>query len=135
MTKADDLYARRVFCGAAVWGVLVVTPLYFAESILAHLGRPPVTHPEFLYGFVGGTLVAQLFYWRIGGDPRRYRDLMPLAALAKFAWCTPIVLLYIAGRADVPTLSFAAGDAVLGVLFVAAWRRTNRSAEASLETW
>jgi len=49
-------FARRVFTADGFRGVLVVFPLYFLESWVGARQPPPVTHPEFYYGFVGVTL-------------------------------------------------------------------------------
>ena len=122
-TSADVRFAQQVFRGAAIWGVLVVMPLYLAEPIYAYFGRPPVTHPEHLYGFVGGTLVGQLYYWKIGSDPLRYHAFMPIAVLAKLVYFIPVAVLFALARTDAPTLFFASVDLLLGILFFYAWHR------------
>lgn len=117
-------FARRVFKGAAIWGVLVLLPMVGAEWIYDRFGSLSETHPENLYGFVGGALVAQLFYWTIGTDPVRYRAFMPLAVLAKLAFFVPSALLFAGGRIEPMPFGFSCVDLLLGTLFVLAWRRT-----------
>ena len=43
---------------------------------------PPVTHPEFYYGFVGVALAFQLVFLTIASDPLKYRPLI----LAGIGW-------------------------------------------------
>ena len=49
-------FARWVFRIAGIYGVLVIAPMYFLESRFPAENPPPITHPEFFYGFVGVTL-------------------------------------------------------------------------------
>lgn len=41
-------FAKRVFYAAAVWGLLVVSPMYFLESRISEQQPPAITHPEYL---------------------------------------------------------------------------------------
>ncbi len=50
-------FARWVFLLAGVGGVVEIVPLYFLEASLGRSQPPPITHPEFYYGFVGRKLV------------------------------------------------------------------------------
>jgi len=45
-------FARRVFTIAGIYGLLVVTPLYLLEDRIGRDQPPPITHPEFFYGFL-----------------------------------------------------------------------------------
>jgi hypothetical protein len=77
--------ARRIFTISAIYGLIILLPLYFAEPMMAKAGGP-VSHPELLYGFVGAAACFQLVYWTIGRDPLRFRPLMPIAMLAKWSF-------------------------------------------------
>jgi hypothetical protein len=46
-------FAKIVFWIAAIWGVLVLTPLYFMFDLIGRQDPPVITHPGFFYGFVG----------------------------------------------------------------------------------
>jgi hypothetical protein len=46
-------FARWVFLLAGIVGVLEVAPMYFYEATLNRTQPPPITHPDFYYGFVG----------------------------------------------------------------------------------
>ncbi len=110
-------FPSRMFRWAALYGLIVLTPLYFTPL-------PPVMGETFL-GFVGLALVFQGVFWTIGGDPVKYRALMPYATLEKLAFGIPTVGLFL-GRYPVPApvVAFAAIDLLLGLGFFLAWRRT-----------
>jgi len=44
--------AKVVFWIAGIWGLLVITPLYFMFDLIGRKDPPPITHPGFFYGFV-----------------------------------------------------------------------------------
>jgi hypothetical protein len=50
-------FARIVYGVAAAYGFLALTPLYFLIGKIGRDAPPPVTHPEFYYGFVGVALL------------------------------------------------------------------------------
>ncbi|HYC57864.1 MAG TPA: hypothetical protein VEL28_23260 [Candidatus Binatia bacterium] len=117
-------FAKRVFIGGGIYGVLGVAPMYFLESRVGTDMPPAINHPEFFYGFIGVTLAWQLAFLVIGTDPMRYRPLMLPAMVEKLSFVAAIVILFAQGRVHVPLLLGAAGDFVLLVLFVMAWLRT-----------
>lgn len=117
-------FARRVFLAAGAYGLVVLLPQYFLEDRIGRDFPPPITHPEHFYGFVGLALVWQLAFLLIARDPVRYRALMPIAVLEKAAFAVPTVLLFASGRVAGATTAVAGLDALLGVLFFAAWRMT-----------
>jgi hypothetical protein len=112
----DERFARRMFRWSAIWGVLVLTPLYLLP--------PPPVRAEAFYGFIGSALAFQAVYWIIGGDPSRFRALMPVAAVAKVSFVVPSIVLFVLGRMDAATLALILVDLVLAVGFMVAWRRT-----------
>ena len=69
-------FATLVFRVAAVWGVLIITPLYFLFVLIGRNDPPPITHPGFFYGFVGTALAWQIAFFFIASDPVRFRPLM-----------------------------------------------------------
>jgi len=70
-------FGRLVFLIGGIYGLLVVTPLYFAESLMSRKFPPAITHPEYYYGFVGAVVVWHLLFLVISRDPARYRPSMP----------------------------------------------------------
>jgi hypothetical protein len=119
-------FARRVFTGAAVYGILALAPMYFMEARIGRDSPPPITHPEHFYGFIGVALVWQFAFLLIARDPVRYRPLMPIAVLEKLAFGLPCIFLYARGRLDPAVLAFGLLDLVLGVLFVFSYLKTPR---------
>jgi hypothetical protein len=115
--------ARRIFSIAAIYGVIVLLPVYFAAPRMAKAGHP-VIHLELLYGFVGTALCFQLIYWMIGRDPVRYRPLMPITWLAKLSFAIPCAILYATGRLDGTTFTLSMIDFVIALAFFHGWRIT-----------
>ena len=125
---AGRRFARRVFLGAGVYGIAVLLPQYFLEERIGRDDPPPITHPEHFYGFVGLALVWQFVFLLIAGDVVRYRPLMPIAVAEKAAFAVPTFVLFALGRVAVATTAVAGIDALLGVLFLLAWRGTRPGA-------
>ena len=117
-------FARRVFVAAGVYGLLVVSPLYFLESRLNEQLPPPITHPEYYYGFVGVTLAWQMMYLMIGRHPIKYRAIMLVAILAKASYGIAGFMLYAAGRIPLVVLLGGTIDLVWVVLFAIAYGKT-----------
>jgi hypothetical protein len=122
-------FAKIVFRVAAIWGVLVITPLYFMFALIGRNDPPPITHPGFFYGFVGGALAWQIAFFFISGDPVRYRPLMIPSMFEKFSFGAAVVILVLQGRMHSSDLLFAGTDLLLGVLFVIAYLKARMTAE------
>jgi hypothetical protein len=120
-------FARIVFWIAAIWGFLIITPLYFMFNLIGEKDPPPITHPAFFYGFVGIALVWQIAFIFIARDPIRFRPMMMPAILEKLVYAVPVVILVLQKRMHPTDLIFSAIDLTLGALFLAAYLRTPRS--------
>lgn len=118
-------FARRVFMIAGIYGLIVLVPQLFTESRIARDFPPAITHPEYFYGFLGVAIAWQLCFIVIARDPVRYRALMLPAIVEKLAFSVPSFVLYAQHRLSGLTTSIASLDLVLGMLFLAAYRRTN----------
>ena len=55
-------FAKYLFYAAGVWGILVITPLFFIFDKIGQQDPPPVTHPLFYYGFAGVALAWQFVF-------------------------------------------------------------------------
>ena len=110
--------ATIVFTGAGLWGVLVLTPLYFAFDLVGRLYPPPMTHPDVYYGFIGLGIAWQVGFLAIGRDPARFRPMMIPAVLEKCLFVVSLGALYAQGRVRGGQLAAAGPDLLLGVLFI-----------------
>jgi hypothetical protein len=117
-------FAKIIFGIAGVWGLVVITPLYFLFDVIPKKDPPAITHPGFYYGFVGCALAWQVAFCFIATDPVRYRPLMLPSILEKATYAIAIVVLVLQSRTNPHDLVFAATDALLGLLFVIAYFRT-----------
>ncbi|MGC0775007.1 MAG: hypothetical protein WB543_18880 [Candidatus Acidiferrum sp.] len=117
-------FAKIVFWIAGIWGLLVITPLYFMFDLIGQKDPPLITHPGFYYGFVGCALAWQVAFCFIATNPVRYRPLMLPSILEKITYSAAIVTLVLHGRTSHSDLVFAATDSLLGLLFVIAYFRT-----------
>ena len=117
-------FAKITFLVAGIWGVLVITPLYFMFDLIGQKDPPAITHPGFFYGFVGLGLAWQFAFLFISRDPVRFRPLMIPSMVEKFSYGIAVVVLVLQARMHTSDLVFAATDLLLGVLFVAAYLRT-----------
>jgi hypothetical protein len=117
-------FAKIVFTGAGVWGLVVLTPLLFLFDDIGRQYPPAITHSDFYYGFLVVGLAWQVAFLLIGRDPVRFRPLMVAAMLEKFGYVATLSVLYARGDLQAAQFAVAVPDFVLGVLFVAAFRAT-----------
>jgi len=117
-------FARVVFLIAGIWGVLVLTPLYFMFDVIGRKDPPPITHPGFYYGFVGAGLAWQIAFLMIAKYPVRLRLIMIPAVIEKFAYGIAMFVLYSQARVHGSDMVFAAVDTLLGILFIIAFLKT-----------
>lgn len=117
-------FARIVFTVAGAWGVAVLTPLYFLLDISGRQYTAPTDYPHFFYGFLSVAMVWQIAFFVIGSNPTRFRPVMLLGMLEKFSYVVTLLVLYGRGRVPAVDAMAAVPDAVLGVLFVAAFVKT-----------
>lgn len=116
MTK----FPSRMFRWAAIYGVIVLAPMYLLPL--------PQQGAETVLGFIGLALVFQWVIWIIGGDPVKYRALMLPAVAEKLVFGVPVVTLYLMGRTPGLPATFGAIDILLGIGFFIAWRQTRKAA-------
>jgi hypothetical protein len=91
-------FATIVFWVAGIWGLLVLTPLYFMFDLIGRNDPPPITHPGFFYGFVGVGLAWQVAFIIIATDPVRFRPLMIPSILEKASFGAAVIVLVLQGR-------------------------------------
>ena len=120
-------FAKRVFFLAGIYGLVVLLPQYFMEERTGRDFPPPVTHPEYFYGFIGVAVAWQIVFLIISRDPVRYRPIMLAAIVEKGSFGIAAVALYLAGRLGVQMLGAGIIDLILGTLFTIAYLRTARA--------
>ena len=123
-------FAKIVFWIAGIWGVLVLTPLFFIFDSIGRNDPPPVTHPGFYYGFATVGLTFQFVFMVIATDPVRFRPVMIPAVFEKMSYVVAMLAVYLQGRVHSVDLIFPGVDFLLGLLFVAAFLKTRATAQA-----
>jgi hypothetical protein len=111
--------AKITFFVAGISGLLTLLAMYFVEERLGSDLPPPITHPEFYYGFIGVGVAWQLVFLLIGGDPARYRPIMMAAIVEKFSYGLAVLILAKQHRIAGPPLNFGILDLVWGIVFAA----------------
>ena len=117
-------FAKMVFIGAGIWGVVVLTPLFWLVDITGRHYDPPVNHPHFFYGFLSVAFAWQIAFLLIGANPIRLRMLMIPAMVEKFGHVATVATLYSQGRIPSIDAQAALPDALLGLLFLIAFIKT-----------
>lgn len=114
-------FARIVFIGAGIWGICVLTPLYWLVDVTGRQYATPTEYPHFYYGFLGVALAWQVAFLVIGFNPMRFRALMVPGMLEKFGHVATLMALYGQGRIAYADALAAIPDGLLGLLFVFAF--------------
>ena len=117
-------FARNVFLIAGLWGLMLLIPLYFASDLVSRSYPPPITHPDFYYGFVSVALVWQVAFLIIATDPARHRPIMLAAMLEKFIYVGTIGTLYLKGQLQLGQFAVISPDFILALLFMASFIKT-----------
>jgi len=120
-------FAKYLFYVAGIWGILVLTPLFFIFDQVGVKDPPPVTHPLFYYGFAGLGVAWQFVFLVIGSNPVRFRPLMLVSILEKLGYFVPALILFLQRRIHPTDLLISCGDILLAVLFLIAYFKTPSS--------
>lgn len=114
-------FARSVFLLAGIIGLIEITPMFFLEAKIGRELPPPITHPEFYYGFLVIVFAWQIVFLIISRDPERYVPLMPALFLEKLLYPIVVFVLYLQGRASVELFPGPIIDLIWLALFVTVW--------------
>jgi hypothetical protein len=125
-------FARVVFILAGVWGIAVLTPLFFLVDLTGRSYAPPADYPHFFYGFLAVAMAWQLAFIVIGSNPIRYRLVMIPAFIEKAGYIIATAVLYSRGRISSADASTTIPDSLLLVLFVVAFIKTRVPAPSDL---
>jgi len=117
-------FARIVFLVAGIYGILILSPLYFLEARIGREQPPSITHPEYFYGFVGAGLAWQVLFLVLSTDPVRYRAMILPAVLEKISYGIALIVLFSQRRLPFAVLGIGSVDWIFAFLFVAAYSKT-----------
>jgi hypothetical protein len=118
-------FAKRTFLIAVVYGLVVLLPQYLLEAKTGRDFPPPITHPEYYYGFIGVAVAWQIAFFVLAKDPVRYRPMMIPAIIEKASFGIAVMVLFVLNRVSLPMLGAGLVDLILGALFVVAYLRTS----------
>jgi hypothetical protein len=107
----------RLFQVAAVYGIIVLLPLYFTADKMGRDYPPAITHVEFLYGFTGVALAWQVMFFIIAHDPQRYRLAIVPGILEKLGWGAAVSLMFLQDRVPGTLMIFGGIDLALAASF------------------
>lgn len=113
--------AKWIFRIAGVYGIAVLTPMYFLEGMFTDS-----LHPEFYYGFIGIGLAWQVLFFILAADPQRYRAMMVPALLEKVGYGGATLALFILGRAAASVVLSGLVDWLFAALFLWSYLRTGQ---------
>jgi hypothetical protein len=123
-------FCRWVFRISAIYGVIVLVPLYFLESKIS-ADNASILHPEYFYGFIGTALSAQILFFVISQDPVGLRRAIPACVAEKLAFAIPVWLLWSASRVGQDLLLFGSIDLLWAALFTLSYFRLGRTVAAT----
>ena len=87
-------FAKFTFVGAGIWGIAVLTPLYWLFDVTGRSYSPPTDYPHFFYGFLSVAMAWQIAFLVIGSNPARYRPLMIPGMLEKPGHVGGVAILF-----------------------------------------
>ena len=118
--------AKVVFRVAGLWGIAVLTPLYFLVDLTGRQYQAPTNYPQFFYGFLSVAMAWQIAFLVIGSNPARFRPLMIPSILERLGHVAGVAVLYGHGRLSVADATAAVPDLLLAVLFLLAFTMTRK---------
>jgi hypothetical protein len=123
-------FAKIVFLIAGIYGLLILSPIYFMENKIGRDTALAITHPENFYGFIGVAQAWQVLFLVLSTDPVRYRAMILPSILEKVAWGTALIVLLWQGRLALSTFAIGSVDWIFAFLFIAPYftTKSNRAA-------
>lgn len=122
-------FPKIVFVVAGLYGFVTLIPSYFLEARIGINDPPPITHPEYFYGFLGVAFAWQIMFFVIAFNPQRYRPVMPIAFIEKLSFGAAAIVLFVGHRIQAQVLALGLVDLLLGVLFLVAYVTTPKAAK------
>ena len=113
-------FARVVFIGAGIWGIVVLTPLYWLVDLTGRAYSPPADYPHFFYGFFSVAMAWQMAFLVIGSNPARFWPLMVPCVVEKLGYVATVGFLYGQARISTVDAQTALPDSLICILFIVA---------------
>lgn len=117
-------FAKFTFIGAGIWGITVLTPLFWHVDLTGRRYGVPTEHPDFFYGFLTVAMAWQIAFLVIASNPARFRLLMIPSIVEKLGYVGVLAVLYWNGRIAAVDAQAAVPDLLLALLFIVAFVRT-----------
>jgi hypothetical protein len=117
-------FAKTVFLVAGIYGVVILTPIYFMEGKIGRETPPAITHPEYFYGFLRAGLSWQVLFLVLSRDPQRYRAMILPSVLEKVSYGIAVIFLFVQHRLPLSVLTIGSVDWAFAALFIAAYIAT-----------
>ena len=127
-------FAKVVFVCAGIWGIGVLTPLYWLVDVSGRRYGVPTEYPQFYYGFLSVAMAWQIAFLIIGSNPARFRMLMIPAILEKLGYVVLLTVLYHQARVTWADAQAAVPDFALAILMMLAFVKTRPSMTYTLNT-
>jgi len=122
-------FARWIFIIAGIYGIIIITPMFFSEYQIGIDYPPAITHPEYYYGFGFVTLAWQILFLFIAINPVKYKLMIIPAILEKIPAGIALIVLFSQQRISSIMLSGGIIDIILGLLFIAAFFKAKEKQE------
>ena len=119
-------FAKVAFRVAGIWGIAVLTPLYFLVDLTGRRYAAPVDYPQFFYGFLSVAMAWQIAFPVIGSSPARFRPMMIPSIVEKLGHVAGVAVLYGQGRLSAADATAAGPDLLLAVFFIVAFVTTRK---------
>ena len=123
-------FAKIVFTIAGIWGLVVLTPLYWLVDVTGRHYPAPTEYPHVFYGFVSVAMAWQIAFLIIGSNPGRFRPFMIPGMLEKLSYVVTLAVLYGQGRIGMHDAQAAVPDGLLCLLFSVAFVKTRTAASS-----
>jgi hypothetical protein len=105
--------------------------MYFLEDAIGQQTPPPVTHPEYFYGFIGVALAWQFVFLVLSTDPVKYRAMILPSIAEKISFGIAVLILYSQHRIAVSTLGIGSIDWIFAFLFLTAHFKLRAGAKSA----
>lgn len=103
-------FARIVYALAGIWSLLVLKPLFFLYQTIGSASPPPITHPEYYFGFLCVALAWAAVFFIIAADPEGMRKMMIAAVIEKIGYGLVSFWLFFEGKTQAGQLGFTSID-------------------------